>query len=440
MAVEWGAFSGHMRVGIDIRTAGSNPMDLYIDVWVQCEGNWNFSDNQHVSLRGSAAGDWDFFNSLGANQTQLIGTVVIANQGRSYGGGPNYSFTATLTGNYLGTTSSASRGYTLPALPPGVPNPPSSGPAWSAVTAVSATLTWGATTDAHGSTPDADELQVSRNSGFTDIVYDNTGPGNSRSVTGLAPGTKYWSRSRIHNGVGWSGWSVVTTGTTGAFATSAPTVSDLAPDAATVNWTAPSGGSPTRYEVQVAKDSAFTSGVQTVSGATWALTRRVSGLSPGTGYFARVRSGTSTGFGSWSPATPFTTTSFVTSAPTFTDVAPDAATVNWATPAGTAPTGFELQVAKDAAFTSGLQTFTSPTWATSYRLTGLVPASRYYVRVRSNTATGYGAYSPASTLDTLSGAKVRKNGVWVDAPAYARVGGVWKTAKVWKRVNGVWVL
>lgn len=438
MAIAWGGFVSHMRVGIDIRTAGNNPMDLYIDVWVQCEGNYNFADNQHVSLRGSASGDWDFYNNLGANQTRLIGTVVIRGQYRSYGGGPTYNFSSDLTGNYLGGVSSASRSYTLPALPAGVPDPPSSPPNWTNVTTESATLTWGATTDAHGSAPIEDELQASRNNGFTDLIHDSIQPGNSRVVTGFAPNTSYWFRSRIRNSIGWSGWSAVSNGITPPFNTAAPSVTDQGPDAATVNWLPPSGGTATRYEVQWARDTTF-SNPGSVSGATWATSRRLTGLAPGTTYYTRVRSGTATGWGTWSSATQFATTAFATTAPVVTDIGPDNALVSWTAPGGATATGYDLQWARDAAFTNSVVTSSSDTWGTSRRITGLLTATRYYVRVRSKTANGVGSWSPGTAFDTVSGAKVKVAGVWKDAPAFVKVAGVWKAVKVNKKSNGQWV-
>jgi hypothetical protein len=429
-----------MRVGIDVRSVGSGSVTLYVDTYVQCEPGWNFADNQHIALRGDSIGDWDFYNNLGSGQTRLIGTIANPNLNQSYGGGPTYNWTATLSGNYLGAGASVGRSYTLPALPASVPLPPSPGPVWSSITATTATLDWGISPNDNGSAVIEYNLQVSRNSGFTDLVVNSNSAGSIQAVSGLAPGTQYWSRARVRNSVGWSGYSAVTTGTTSAFATSAPTVSDIAPDAATVSWTAPSGGVATGYEVQWARDAAFTVASQTVTSTSWGTSRRITGLVPGVQYFTRVRSKTATGYGSWSGSTAFTTSAFSTSAPTISELGPDAATVNWSAPGGSTPTGYELQVAKDAAFTVALQKYTSSTWGTLRRVTGLSPATRYYVRVRSSTSTGYGSWSSTVPFDTLSGAKIRKGGVWVDAPVYVRVGGVWKAAKVYKRVNGQWVL
>lgn len=444
MAVTWGGWSGHLRVGIEVVNDNYNTytpsINVYVRTFVQCDSSWSFADNQTVTLSGSVGAVYNFYNGLQANQIMQVGSYTIAHQGQSYGGGPDYSFTARLSGAYNGAAPSVTVGYRLPARPTRPPAPPSSNPAFSSITATSVSVSWGGTSDAGGLAPDADELQVSANSGFTAVVHDSTQSGSSRSVTGLAPNTTYWARSRIHNAAGWSGWSGVTSFSTTSFATGAPSVTDVAADAGTVNWVAPTGGTPTRYDLQYARDSAFTNSVQLISSTTWDTSRRITGLVPGATYYVRVRSGTSTGFGSWSPATSFVTSSFLTQSPTITDLGPDAATANWVAPTGATPTGFELQWAKDSAFTVGLQTVTSTTWRTSQRMSNLSPATRYWVRIRSNTATGYGSYSKATQFDTLSGAKIRRGATWVDAPVWVLVGGQWKVAKVWKRKNGAWVL
>jgi hypothetical protein len=124
---------------------------------------------------------------------------------------------------------------------------------------------------------------------------------------------------------------------------------------------------------------------------------------------------------------------------------PDNAVITWgAPPAGDSFAGYEVQLATNAGFTTGLQTFSSPSsWATTRTVTGLVPATSYWTRVRvlsASTGAGWGAWSGATAFQTLSGAKVLTAGAWKDGVAYARVNGAWVLTKVWKRVNGAWVL
>lgn len=357
MTIVWGGFAGHMRVGIDCRTdpydANTPAINVYVDVYVQCDSTWNFDDNQHVDLSGSVGGAWDFHNGLQANQSLLLGTAVIAGQGQSYGGGPTYNFTAVLSGNYLGVNSSVARSFTLPARPARPPSAPGAPVANAGLTATTAGVNYAPPSDIGGAGLDYSWLQVAKTSDVGaawsagQLLYDNQTPGwVGRNLTGLAPGTTYYARAAAHNAAGWSPFSAVGSFTTAAFP-GAPSVS----------------------------------------------------------------------------------------------VGPDTATVTWAAlPAGDTATGYQVQYALDAGFTSGVQTITSTSWGTSRTLTGLTPATTYYVRVRTNTASGYGAWSPATSTQTLSGAKVRSGGSWVNAPAYARVGGQWKLAKVYKRVGGAWVL
>lgn len=351
MAITWGG-NGTLRVGLEVWTDGYDTwtpsINVYIDVYVGSD-NYDYGDNQTIVLSGSVGATFNFFNDLPKvpNAVKYVGRATIANQGQSYGGGPGYSFHAQLSGAFNGAAPAVDVGFTLPPRPIRPPAPPSSNPAFSSITATSAVVSWGGTSDAGGSSPDADQLQVSANSGFTAIVRDSTQGGSSRPVSGLAPGTTYWARSRIHNAAGWSGWSGTTSFTTQSFQVAQPTITNLNPDKLTLNWTAPSGGTPTGYQIQRSTSSDFT---------------------------------------------------------------------------------------------ANLTTITSTSWATSREITGLSPATTYSSRVRANTASGYGAWSPAASAQTLSGAKVRQGGTWVNAVVYVRDAGAWKLAKVYKRVGGAWQL
>jgi hypothetical protein len=71
-------------------------------------------------------------------------------------------------------------------------------------------------------------------------------------------------------------------------------------------------------------------------------------------------------------------------------------------------------------------------------ITGLQPATTYYVWARVRTAVGWSGYSPVMWVYTLAGAYVNVGGAWKQAIPYVRVGGVWKLARPWSRVAGVW--
>lgn len=351
MAIQWGGWSGHLRVGIEVATSGYDTytpsIEVHVRTFVQCDGSFNFSDNQTLTLSGSVGATYNFFNGLQANQVLQTGTYIIYGQGQSYGGGPGYYFEARLSGAYNGAAPAVGVNFSLPPRPQRPPAPPSYAPTYIRLTAVDADLQWGGTTDDGGSGLIEDNLQASRNPEFTSLIHDSYAGGTSRTVSGLSPGTMYWYRARVRNGIGWSGWSGVSNGATQSFTMGSPTLSDIAPDAATATWTAPGGA---------------------------------------------------------------------------------------------VPSGYQIQVARDANFTTGVATTTVGTWGTSLRLTGFVPGTKYWVRIRANTSTGYGGWSGGVAIETLSGAKVRVGTQWRDAPAYVRVNGQWRVAKVNKRLNGSWVL
>lgn len=350
MTIVWGGFTNHLRIGIDCWTDGYDTytptINVYVDVYVQCDSSFNFDDSQTAVLSGNASGSWTFQNTLQANQSVFVGRAVIGGQGQSYGGGPTYSFSAVLNGVYLGAGPSVGRTFDLPPRPIRAPNQPGAPAVNAGPTATTVGITYASPTDVGGSGLDYSWLQVGT-SNFGGVFYDNQTPGwVGRSLTGLAPNITYYARAAAHNAAGWGPFSGVGSFTTTSYAVATPTLSNINPDSLTVTWAAPSD------------------------------------------------------------------------------------------PAG--PSSYELQYATDAGFTS--PTTLSGGWATSRTVTGLTPATAYYFRVRANPGTGWGAYSPAATTSTLSGAKVRVAGAWVNGVARVRVGGAWVLVKVNKRVSGSWVL
>jgi hypothetical protein len=348
----WGGFNQHLRVGLDIWTDpighGTTAVTMYGQVSVQVDSTWNFNDAQtvHLYVNGGLDSTWNFQNTMGKNGTTTF--LKTWTEYPSYGGGPSWTFSADVTGNYLGGTSTVSQGYTLPARPIAAPSAPGA-PNAGGVTALHADFTWAYPADDGGSGADYTWLQIARDSGFGTLVYDNQNPGwSGRSLSIFAPGTTYWMRDAAHNAAGWSGWSGTSSFATNAYQLAPPSLTSVDPTKLHVTW----GNPPT------------------------------------------------------------------------TDTA----------------TGWQVQTATDTAFTASLQTFTGTTWATSTDATGLTPGTNYYARVRANTANGYGAWSAAASLQTLSGAKVMRGGVWVDAPAYIYRNGAWVTATVYKNRAGTWNL
>ncbi|QFG08705.1 minor tail protein [Arthrobacter phage Ingrid] len=69
---------------------------------------------------------------------------------------------------------------------------------------------------------------------------------------------------------------------------------------------------------------------------------------------------------------------------------------------------------------------------------GLKPYTTYYFWSRGRNSVGWGPWSARSSARTLSGARVRQNGVWKNAIPYVKVNGAWKLAQPYSKINGIW--
>jgi hypothetical protein len=170
----------------------------------------------------------------------------------------------------------------------------------------------------------------------------------------------------------------------------------------------------------------------------------VGGLARSTGHVAFSRAHNAIGWGVWSSGTGFTTSGTVPDAPTAAPVLrasePDTLGVTWAAPVdgGSAITGYDLQASTTSAFTTAITTSTT---ATSGTVTGLVPATPYFVRFRAKNAFGASTWSPVLSTETLPSAKVRVAGAWQRAKVWVLAPTGWAQAKVWKRTpDGTWRL
>lgn len=318
MAISWGSYDGHLRLGIDIAvstpSASSTTVTVVLGLYIQCQDGYRFDDPQHWTLDGPGGGDDDFYNGLSDGDSQLLYSHSFA-ASISYAGGPTYSYSASLSGAYNGADPTASRSVTLPARPPSAPSTPGA-PTVGSVTATTATVSWSAPSG-NGSSLSGNAGQVSRNSSFTDIVASwSAGTWQtSHAVVDLPKGTVLYARVRAHNSVGWSSWSGARTFTTGLTAPSAPGppgVSNIGPTSANVTWSPPvdtGGADLTNYEIQRATDASFTTSVTSVSYPS--SPGAVTGLLPGTTYYLRARAVNVAGPGPWSTTAAFTTLSGV---------------------------------------------------------------------------------------------------------------------------------
>lgn len=329
MAIDWGPYNGHLRVGIDHTISPSSPShsDTSVTVtwkyYVDSDG-WNFNDNMYLHEGADGwAGTTTYFDCNTSGASILVDTHS-ETYSISYNSGSK-SANANITGAYNGATPSHSVTVNLPNRPVAAPSA-GEAPTAGSIGVTSATISWSAPTDNGGDTVDKYELQVSTGSGFgSGVVYDNAnilGSGaQSQAVTGLNANTHYYARVRAHNSAGWGDW---TSSTYCQFTTNAggpDTPGGLAMtsrDNQSINiaWKASSanGGGTVNYEVQCASDSGFTNIVNSIASTT-ATSAAFGGLASNTTFYFRVRASNTGGTSSWSA----TLSAATMATPTYTD-------------------------------------------------------------------------------------------------------------------------
>ncbi len=201
---------------------------------------------------------------------------------------------------------------------------------------------------------------------------------------------------------------------------------------ARLTWT-DNSSNETGFEVQVATNSTFTTGVVTTTVAANAVTTDITtGIVAGTPYFFRVRAINAVGPSAYSstatltiPATPAAPTGLaVVVSPALNTTA----NVSWVD-ASTNETGFELQRSTTSTFTTATTVTRSiAANATTFSETGLALNTTYYFRLRSINASGQSAYTstityrtPAATAPAAPSSLTAANGgsrtitlTWVD--------------------------
>jgi len=292
--------------------------------------------------------------------------------------------------NSSGTSSSSNTisTLTIPITPTAV--------SASAVTQASFTAKWNVVTGVTGYYVD-----VATDNLFASILPSHTNQlvlGASLDITGLIPGTFYYYRIRSTNASGISPSSNTISTITIPTAPTTVSASALTQTSFTANWNAVTGASG--YYVDVAIDNLFTSVLpshtnQLVLGTALDVT----GLIQGTYYYYRIRSTNASGI---SPSSntistitiPTTPTAVFASALTQTSF-----TANWN--AVTGATGYYIDVASDNLFASILPNYTDQLVSgILLDVTGLIPGTSYYYRIKSTNASGT---SPSSnTISALT--------------------------------------
>lgn len=215
-----------------------------------------------------------------------------------------------------------------------------------------------------------------------------------------------------------------------------PVISSITVNSMRVRWSAgDSNGAPADL-YQLARNTSNTTSGAFVFSSDGDTT--VTGLAAGTTYYFWARSHNAKGYSPWSPVVSAKTlqvgpapdqvitsdpdqSSFVAS---FTDNGGNGSTIT----------------ARQLAY----NTTNTPTGATTVAysgvmtVTGLTPATTYYVWGRVQNAAGWSAWSPVAIQRTIAGAWYNDNSVWKEAIPYVKIGSVWKLARPWVRDAGVW--
>jgi len=283
MAIEWGALSGKMYVGIDHSRSGSTGK---VTVYVRTDSagyDWTGSDSITVTLSGDLSKTW----TLAPYMTGPYDSVKVGEVDFQTVWGKEYSWTAGATGLHTGGTPTKTRTYSAPDLPGKPPNPTISG-----VSASGYTLNWAYGTCGYYSC-DYMQIQVDDSSGFGSPNSDYNDPASPAYPSNMAAYTTNYARVRAHNEIGWGPWSNTVSERTLAYAPSAPgtpSVSRITSSSVTLSWSDPSawgGDNSSDFELQVDTNSDFSS--PTPYTITNANSATVASLPPNTDYWARVR-------------------------------------------------------------------------------------------------------------------------------------------------------
>jgi hypothetical protein len=218
--------------------------------------------------------------------------------------GTTYDFRVAVSNSTYWSAWGAWARFATLAVVPGTP----AAPTVSAITQTTATVSWTAPYDG-GSAITSYGVQVATDSAFSNVViFQGTG-----ALTGLTPGTTYWTRVRAGNAIGAGPYSTATSfTTTPASAPSAPTnlvIDQITNTTARATWGVPvsNGGSAiTGYTVFVATDAAFANIVFQANFTT--SPGAITGLVPGTTYYVVVYAYNVAGYGAQSTVPSFLTT------------------------------------------------------------------------------------------------------------------------------------
>ena len=319
--------------------------------------------------------------------TNITATTATVNWGSATGTVTSYSYslngaafinvgtsqTVTLTGLSSGS-SYAVQVYATNASGNGVvssaalipPPPPPGVPAYTNITATSATATWSAAASATA-------YSYTIDGGTT---WTNVGASLSANLVGLSGANIYYFQVRGSN-AGGSGTANFAYFDTLPAAPGSVTISNILATSATASWSAVPG---------VVTSYAYS----TNGGSTWTnvgkvVTVSVTGLTPGANYNVQIHAIDVTGYGAAAASASFPTIPPAPGVPSFTNITATSATVNWAAASGIV-SSYSYSINGSANTTVGSSVLTA-------NLSSLTPGTVYTVRVFATNSSGNGAAS-----------------------------------------------
>jgi len=187
------------------------------------------------------------------------------------------------------------------------------------------------------------------------------------------------------------------------------------------------------------------SGATLITAGSYTNIARIGGLKRATLYYFRMRvANAAYGWGAWGAWKSFTTLSTVPGEP---DVGWTMGAINQTSldivgnhvsdDGGLLITDWDVQYNLTADAT-GATTVTTSSATLAGPVTGLIPGTEYFMRLRAKNSLGWGPYSAWKSSTTLPGVFVRVAGVWVNAVPYIKANDVWVPAVRYVKVGGVW--
>jgi hypothetical protein len=288
------------------------------------------------------------------------------------------------------TTKSAYANITVVSVPPLAPSNLSA----TNIAQTSLTLNWADNSNSE----DGFTIETSIDN-FVTILGTYTVGANltSLDISGLTPSTMYYFRVAAFNGSGASLSDSLAATTldvpppTAPLAPSALFATSVAQTSLTLNWVDNSNNED-GFTVEIADINGvlgtFPVGLDVTS-------LDFTGLTPNTSYYFRVEAFNAVGPSGWSAALPVTTLVTPPLAPSSlsaANVTQTSLTLNWVDNSAD-ETGFNVQIAAIADFSSILNSLAVGADVTSLDFTGLTPNSTYYFRVEAFNAGGTSGWS-----------------------------------------------